>query len=78
MAINTEIYCPKCGSEEVSQPRLSTTAVALTILALGFPIFPFKSTQRLCYDCGHEFDPGKERIVPLKPSKETDPSSKEE
>lgn len=48
------IYCPNCGSEEVSKPRLSQVAFAISFLLLGFPL-PFMSKKYHCFDCGHDF-----------------------
>lgn len=49
------VYCPKCGSDNVSKPRLNTATAAISILLLNFPLFPFNSNDILCYDCGNIF-----------------------
>ncbi len=48
------VRCPKCNSEEVSDPRLSVKAMVISLFLLGFPL-PFMSKQRHCFDCGHDF-----------------------
>lgn len=55
MATSILNKCPKCGSDEISKPRMHAAAVAISILTFGFPIFPFMSMECLCYDCGHKF-----------------------
>ncbi|HEY0029110.1 MAG TPA: DUF2007 domain-containing protein [Bacteroidia bacterium] len=50
----SEIICPSCGSSEVSQPRLTAQAFAISVLLLGFPL-PFMSRECHCFDCGHDF-----------------------
>lgn len=54
MSDNEEIKCPACGSEEVSKPRLSEQAFAISVLLLGFPL-PFIKKTCQCYDCGTKF-----------------------
>ena len=51
---NNEIRCPICGSTEVSKPRTSTRALAISCLLLGFPLL-FIDKYRHCFDCGHDF-----------------------
>jgi hypothetical protein len=46
--------CPACGSDELSKPRLSGAAFAISILLLGFPL-PFFSKTRHCFNCGLDF-----------------------
>lgn len=46
--------CPVCGSTELSTPRYSGKAFAISILLLGFPL-PFMSKERHCFDCGVDF-----------------------
>jgi DNA-directed RNA polymerase subunit RPC12/RpoP len=48
------IACPNCGSEEVSKPKFSKRAFALSYLLLGFPLF-FMSKESHCFDCGTDF-----------------------
>ncbi len=54
MSKEKNIKCPKCGSSEISKPRLSGKAFAFSILLLGFPI-PFTSRSYHCFDCGLDF-----------------------
>ena len=54
MTENKEIKCPSCGSEEISKPRLSGQAFAISVLLLGFPI-PFMSKTYHCFNCGLDF-----------------------
>lgn len=48
------IICPYCNSDEISKPRLSAQAFAISILLLGFPIV-FKKRIYHCFDCGKDF-----------------------
>jgi hypothetical protein len=48
------IKCPICGSSEVSKPRLSPQAFAISVLLFGFPL-PFMSKTVHCFDCGQDF-----------------------
>jgi len=48
------IKCPNCGSDEVSKPKLSGQAFAISVLLLGFPL-PFISKTYHCFDCGQDF-----------------------
>lgn len=50
----TGIRCPRCGSDEVSKPKLSQAAFAIGVLLLGFPL-PFMSKTCHCFNCGHDF-----------------------
>ena len=56
MSKDCPIICPKCGSEEVSKPRISARAFAISVLLLGFPL-PFMSKVCHCFDCGLDFNP---------------------
>lgn len=49
------IRCPKCNSEEVSEPRRSPTAFVVAILLLGFPLPFIPKTIYHCFDCGYDF-----------------------
>jgi DNA-directed RNA polymerase subunit RPC12/RpoP len=49
-----KIFCPYCNSEEISKPRLSGRAFAISFLLLGFPI-PFLEKSYHCFDCGQDF-----------------------
>ena len=46
--------CPYCSSTEISKPRYSAQAFAVSILLLGFPL-PFISKEHHCFDCGKDF-----------------------
>lgn len=54
MSAKKEIKCPFCGSSEISKPRLSGLAFAISVLTLGFPI-PIYSKVYHCFDCGLDF-----------------------
>lgn len=49
-----EIRCPICGSTEVSKPKISNRAFAISLLLLGFPL-PFLNKYHHCFDCGRDF-----------------------
>jgi len=49
-----EMKCPNCGSHDISKPRLSERAFAISILLLGFPL-PFMSKTCHCFNCGQNF-----------------------
>jgi hypothetical protein len=51
---NTGDKCPSCGSDNLSIPRYSAAAFALSFLLFGIPIF-FKSKVRFCFDCSSSF-----------------------
>ena len=48
------IICPRCGSTEVTKPRFSKRAMAISILLIGFPL-PFLNRECHCFDCGTDF-----------------------
>jgi DNA-directed RNA polymerase subunit RPC12/RpoP len=50
-----KIRCPKCGSEEVSEPRYSPKAFAISMLLVGIPLFLFGKTACHCFRCGEDF-----------------------
>jgi uncharacterized Zn finger protein len=52
--LKSEIKCPNCGSFEVTKPRFSKKAMAISILLIGFPI-PFLNKECHCFDCGTDF-----------------------
>jgi len=52
--MKTEIKCPSCGSVEISKPRLSGRAFAISLLLIGIPL-PFFSKTYHCFDCGLDF-----------------------
>jgi DNA-directed RNA polymerase subunit RPC12/RpoP len=54
MGNKAAIKCPSCGSEEISKPRLSGLAFAISYLLLAFPL-PFLSRKYHCFDCGLDF-----------------------
>jgi len=49
-----EIICPRCGSDDVSKPRLTQQAFAISVLFLGFPL-PFLAKKCHCFNCGLDF-----------------------
>lgn len=49
-----KIKCPSCGSDEISKPRLSSQAFAISVLLLGFPL-PFLSRTFHCFNCRIDF-----------------------
>jgi len=51
-----ELKCPNCGSLEVSKPKPSRGAMAITILLIGIPL-PFISKKSHCFDCHIDFKP---------------------
>jgi len=57
------VRCPKCNSDEVSKPRWSASAIAISILLLGIPL-PFLGKVYHCFDCGHDF---KKKDITIKP-----------
>ena len=52
--IKTEIKCPNCNSGEISKPQISKSAIALSILLLGFPL-PFIRKTYHCFECQKDF-----------------------
>lgn len=46
--------CPKCGSDNVSKPRVLLSGIVLAIISIGYP-FPIPFKRRLCYECGNKF-----------------------
>lgn len=54
MKAKNKIICPYCNSEEVSKPRLSGRAFAISVLLLGFP-FVFSKKICHCFECGQDF-----------------------
>ncbi len=54
MTETKELKCPQCGSDEISKPRVSQRAFAISLLLLGFPL-PFLSKIYHCYNCGFDF-----------------------
>jgi transcription elongation factor Elf1 len=52
--MNENLNCPNCGSNELSKPKWSRQALAITILLIGFPL-PFMSKEVHCFDCGLNF-----------------------
>jgi DNA-directed RNA polymerase subunit RPC12/RpoP len=57
---DNEIKCPSCGSDDVSKPRLSRAAFAISVLFLGFPL-PFMGKKYHCFDCGLDFEKADEQ-----------------
>lgn len=63
-----EIVCPVCGSDDVYRParpsrwdgdKTPSRINIITVLLLGLPlIFPSKKKYH-CFNCGHNFTPGK-------------------
>jgi hypothetical protein len=50
-----KIICPYCGSDEVSKPRQSAAAFAISMLLVGF-FLPFIGSRTChCFDCGEDF-----------------------
>jgi DNA-directed RNA polymerase subunit RPC12/RpoP len=54
MATKETRICPNCGSGEVSKPKYSARAFAISLLLLGIPL-PFVSRTYFCFDCREEF-----------------------
>lgn len=52
--MKSELICPKCGSVEITKPKFSRRAMAISILLIGFPL-PFISKECYCFDCGADF-----------------------
>ena len=50
----TDICCPRCGSEDIECEKYSKTVFYLTILFLRFPV-PFLKNQYRCNSCGHRW-----------------------
>ena len=49
-----EIICPVCHTKDVSKPKYSARAFAISILLIGFPL-PFIGRTYHCFDCGLDF-----------------------
>ncbi len=52
-------FCPACGSDNVSPPRLSPVPLLLSWLLFLPLIIPVRSRKRHCFDCGKDFWIGK-------------------
>ncbi len=54
-----EIVCPVCGSDDVAKDKTPSRFGLITLLLLCIPlIFPPKKKYH-CFNCGHNFTPGK-------------------
>ncbi len=49
-----QIFCPVCGSDNVSIPRYSAGAMVFGMLLIGIP-FAFTDKRRFCFECGAKF-----------------------
>ena len=54
--------CPKCGSTDVSKPKYSRRAFAISFLLIGFPL-PFLGKTQHCFDCGSDFSAAKDENI---------------
>jgi len=52
--LKAQLRCPNCGSLEVTKPKFSKRAMAISILLIGFPL-PFINKECHCFDCGNDF-----------------------
>ena len=55
------LTCPYCNSTDVSKPKFSPRAFAISVLLVGFPIL-FTKKICFCFNCSKEFKVNSKKI----------------
>lgn len=53
------VICPVCGSDDVYRDKAPRPVTLIAILLLGIPLLIPPGKKYHCFNCGHNFKPGK-------------------